>query len=108
MPTSQYPSAIVLPFVPLRRDLWLPWIVTCALAIFGPSQGTVRRGDQPEIAPSLGLTEPFRVNLEQNLRWMLARERKAAAAKGNRIAGEPPRVGVFAAAGVWHLGARSI
>ena len=46
------------------------------------------------------LGEWDRINLEQNLRWILARERAAPAVK--------PRVGVFADAGVWHVGAKSI
>lgn len=50
--------------------------------------------------PVAGLTEWDRVNLERNLRWTLARARAKPTA--------PVRVGVFADAGVWHPGARSI
>lgn len=47
-----------------------------------------------------GLVEADRVELEKNLRWMLARE---------RVLSQPvARVGVFADAGVWHVGARSV
>jgi glutamine amidotransferase-like uncharacterized protein len=61
----------------------------------------------PTTPADLGLTEPFRINLELNLRWMLDRERPSAAGGSTRSV-SPARVGVFADAGVWHLGARSI
>jgi len=42
-----------------------------------------------------------RLNLELNLRWMLARQRSGRS--------DPrARVGVYAEAGAWHVGARSI
>lgn len=50
--------------------------------------------------PVPGLAAADRAELEKNLRWMLARERTR-----DRPAA---RVGVFADAGVWHLGARSV
>ena len=40
------------------------------------------------------------MNLEQNLRWIIERERAGT--------GRTARVAVFADAGVWHLGVRSI
>ncbi len=49
--------------------------------------------------PVPGLLVADHAELEQNLRWMLARERATR---------PPARVGVFADAGVWHLGARSL
>lgn len=39
-------------------------------------------------------------NVEKNLRWMLERERQ--------LPGKPPRVGVWADAGVWHQGAKAV
>jgi glutamine amidotransferase-like uncharacterized protein len=54
-----------------------------------------------DVVAAVGMTEWDRINLERNLRWILARERAA------RV-GDRPRVGVFADAGVWHVGARSI
>ena len=45
-------------------------------------------------------------NLERNLRWMLERERREA--KLPEKERKPARVGVWADAGVWHPGARSI
>lgn len=53
-----------------------------------------------EAAPIVGMTEWDHRNLERNLRWMLHREQLPNSAK--------PRVAVFADAGVWHVGARSI
>lgn len=47
------------------------------------------------------LSEASRVELELNLRWMLQRERDAE----KKV---PARVGVWADAGVWHIGAKSI
>lgn len=49
---------------------------------------------------AVGMTEWDRVNLERNLRWIIARERAARPVVA--------RIGVFADAGVWHVGARSI
>src|SRR5262249_38814727 len=67
--------------------------------------GLRQRSAQARPAPAepvvaQGRTEWDRINLERNLRWILARE----------PAGRPsnPRVGVFADAGVWRDGARSI
>jgi glutamine amidotransferase-like uncharacterized protein len=57
--------------------------------------------NRDQVVPSQGMTEWDRINLERNLRWILARERVVGDA---RVA----RVGVFADAGVWHVGARSI
>ena len=48
--------------------------------------------------PVPGLTAAGHAELEQNLRWMLARERSPK---------PPGRVGVFADAGVWHRGAKA-
>jgi glutamine amidotransferase-like uncharacterized protein len=53
-----------------------------------------------DVVSAPGMTEWDRVNLERNLRWILARERAGE--------GRSARVGVFADAGVWHVGARSI
>lgn len=50
--------------------------------------------------PIAALTDWDHRNLERNLRWMLQRERQPAAGKA--------KVAVFADAGVWHAGARSI
>jgi glutamine amidotransferase-like uncharacterized protein len=59
-----------------------------------------------DVVVAEGLTEWDRINLERNLRWILSREH-AARVRGEARAGEV-RVGVFADAGVWHTGARSI
>jgi glutamine amidotransferase-like uncharacterized protein len=59
-----------------------------------------------EVVAAEGMTEWDRFNLERNLRWILARERAARAGEEPQPA--RPRVGVFADAGVWHPGARSI
>jgi hypothetical protein len=53
-----------------------------------------------DIVAAEGMTEWDRINLERNLRWIVSRER---AARHNLA-----RVGVFADAGVWHVGAWSI
>jgi serine/threonine protein kinase/glutamine amidotransferase-like uncharacterized protein len=54
-----------------------------------------------EVVSVPGMAEIDRVNLEKNLRWLLARERSSMPAARARI-------GVFVDAGVWHPGARSI
>jgi glutamine amidotransferase-like uncharacterized protein len=56
------------------------------------------------------LTEVDRINLEINLRWLLERERDRLARqlKANGKPATMERVGVFADAGVWHVGAKSI
>ena len=48
------------------------------------------------------MTEADRINLERNLRWMIERERRGLSSSSK------PRVGVYADAGVWHVGAKSI
>jgi glutamine amidotransferase-like uncharacterized protein len=53
-------------------------------------------------------TELYRLNLEENLRWILARERANRQDLSGECSDVVPRVGVFADFGVWHLGARSI
>jgi glutamine amidotransferase-like uncharacterized protein len=58
------------------------------------------------VVEAQGMTEWDRVNLERNLRWVLARERADRVRPEPRLPGRP--VGVFADAGVWHVGARSI
>jgi glutamine amidotransferase-like uncharacterized protein len=52
-----------------------------------------------------GMTVADHLNLEQNLRWILARERAASAAGAQR---PTPVVAVLADVGQWHLGARSL
>ncbi|MDA1195097.1 MAG: BPL-N domain-containing protein [Planctomycetota bacterium] len=64
--------------------------------------------DPTAAAPVTGMTAADHVNLERNLRWMLARERAGAAAQHAKARPKGRRVGVMADAGVWHLGARSI
>ncbi len=56
------------------------------------------------------MTEYDRINLETNLRWVVQRERDRAANQSGPSDGRASkeRVGVFADAGVWHVGAMSI
>ena len=54
------------------------------------------------IRASEPMTDADRVNLERNLRWMLERERASSPTASNAL------VGVYADAGVWHVGAKSI
>jgi glutamine amidotransferase-like uncharacterized protein len=61
-----------------------------------------------EVVQAAGMTEWDRINLERNLRWILARERARARAVEGGEPNDAARVGVFADAGVWHTGARSI
>ena len=61
---------------------------------------------QMEVVAAEGMKDWDRINLERNLRWILARERSRGVIKDSQ-AGRL-RVGVFADAGVWHVGARSI
>ena len=53
------------------------------------------------------MTEIDRINLERNLRWVLSREQKLNRDRSSGLA-NAARIGVFADAGVWHAGARSI
>lgn len=59
-------------------------------------------------APALTLSELDRINLEQNLRWQLQRERDRATRLAEKGSSIQEHVAVFADAGVWHVGARSI
>jgi glutamine amidotransferase-like uncharacterized protein len=72
-------------------------LVGVLLVSLGVLAGSVS-GQQPT------MSEYERVNLERNLRWMLERER-AANKEGTA---RPRRVGVYADAGVWHVGLRSV
>jgi glutamine amidotransferase-like uncharacterized protein len=81
--------------------------VTSCLGLFVVLLGASAADDEPgrvEVVSAPGMTEWDRVNLERNLRWIIARER--ARPRGEARGGA--RVGVFADAGVWHVGARSI
>lgn len=69
---------------------------TILLAVTAPSSA-----QQMESVPH-SMTELDRINLEHNLRWMLDRERQQP--KRNATV----RVGVYADAGVWHIGAKSL
>ena len=84
--------------MPIHRTIPL------CLAILGALLGAQATDDsrvKVEVVAAEGMTEWDRINLERNLRWILARERLAKV-------GDGPRVGVFADAGVWNVGARSI
>lgn len=48
------------------------------------------------------------VNLQRNLRWVLAQERESRATGSVALRKDAPRVGIFADAGCWHVGARSV
>ena len=69
----------------------------------GPGPGPDRDAEWVLDPRHFGVSLQWRQDLERNLRWMIARQR----APGNRK-GPPPVVGVFADAGVWHAGARSV
>jgi hypothetical protein len=73
------------------------------LAVRATDDGPGRLRDQVDSVTAKGMTEWDRLNLERNLRWMLVRERAPADSRPGRA-----RVGVFADAGVWHVGARAI
>lgn len=62
--------------------------------------GVSRAGGDVDVAPVKGMTALDRQDLERNLRWMLQRARAGKGAKA--------RVGVYADAGVWYRGARSV
>jgi glutamine amidotransferase-like uncharacterized protein len=80
-----------------------------ALPFLGAAAGESKRGGADDAIPAAGMTEWDRINLERNLRWMLARERAGEQASNRRAASPAkPRVAVFADAGVWHVAARSI
>ena len=70
--------------------------VTLACIVLSASATTAAPLHPPEFALA------DHENLERNLRWILERERAAAVPSKNA------RVGVFADAGAWHSGARSI
>ena len=80
------------PIALLACAMWVSMVTSPALGAPEPAFA--------ESEPVPGLTEVDRINLERNLRWILARERAGTPANA--------RVGVFADAGVWHIGARSI
>src|SRR5262245_32610990 len=79
-----------------------------AVALLAAGKASPAPADSAE--PVLGvLTEYDRVNLEKNLRWVLARERKLRdTEKSVDRPARRPLVAVFADAGVWHVGACSI
>lgn len=83
----------------MRTFLIVPLVAGSLLMLTARADdGGPGRGD----AVAASLTEWERVNLERNLRWIIKRERTP------RQQLVRPRVGVFADAGVWHVGARSI
>ncbi|MDB5387716.1 MAG: hypothetical protein JWM11_3362 [Planctomycetaceae bacterium] len=76
-----------------------------ALLIVVINRSSAAPAAEPSLAPILaapvaGMTEWDHHNLERNLRWILSRERQLLPA--------PAKVAVFADAGVWHVGVRSI
>ena len=81
------------------RRLFATGVLVSLIAVAIALQAAEPR--QPVVAASVkGMTEWDHQNLERNLRWMLSRERRPAT--------EPAQVAVYADAGVWHVGARSI
>lgn len=87
--------------------LWIALACWCVVGTCEPNS----RQPAPNPAPlAATMTEYDRINLETNLRWVVQRERDRAAQQSHPS--EKPvakeRVGVFADAGVWHVGARSI
>ena len=90
----------------MRRSIVL---VVAAIALWAVVAAFGRaRGADTEPAALLAMTPLDRQNLEGNLRWMLARERAARAKDAGLHKALPPRVGVFADAGCWNVGARSV
>ncbi|MDB5336934.1 MAG: hypothetical protein JWN70_2553 [Planctomycetaceae bacterium] len=87
--------------------LWIVLICWSAVGRCEPNSPERARNPGPLAAT---MTEYDRINLETNLRWVVQRERDRAANQSGpgekRVSNE--RVGVFADAGVWHVGARSI
>jgi glutamine amidotransferase-like uncharacterized protein len=67
--------------------------------------GAARPQDDVSAPVPGALSEYDRVNLEQNLRWMVARERSLRDTNAKPLR---ERVAVYADAGAWHLGTRSI
>lgn len=77
-------------------------MVACWLVLSGRPRTIAERPLRNAVTgvPIVTLSDWDHRNLELNLRWILQRERQAAARKA--------KVAVFADAGVWHVGARSI
>lgn len=89
-----------------------PWAAVLCLVPLLCFDSTGAAEDKParvDVVVAQGMTDWDRINLERNLRWMLARERAPRIVEaGQSAAAGKRRVGVFADAGVWHVGARSI
>ena len=85
--------------LPISRRNLLGQICSLGPAAFGMG-ATDDRGARIDVVAAEGMAEWDRINLERNLRWILSRERVTRHGRA--------KVGVFADAGVWHVGAWSI
>ena len=79
--------------------------VALAVACFAWSLAQAAEEESPALRE---MTSLDRQNLEENLRWMLARERGGRAAEATGKKPAKARVGVFADGGCWHVGATSV